>query len=50
MRVFEAPSERAASMNSFSRSESDLAADDARHVGPLGERDHEDHDRQARLR
>ena len=27
----------------------DLAADDARHVGPAGERDDEDHDRQAGL-
>ena len=49
IRKFEAPSDRAASTNSFSRNDKHLAPDDPGRIGPARQRDHRDHDRDARL-
>ena len=49
IRRFDAPSDRAASTNSFSRKRQHLTADDPGRIGPARERDHGDHDRNARL-
>ena len=49
IRRLEAPSERAASTNSFSRSDSTWPRTMRAMYGPVDERDHEDDERHARL-